>query len=220
MKTDFKKTLDSYRARHGEFRVVEVPPLQYLMVDGHGDPNTSQEYADALAALYPVAYKLKFASKQALGHDYVVPPLEALWWAADMDAFTSARDKSQWDWTAMIMTPDRITADLVTEAVATVAKKDPPVGLDKLRLETLDEGRCVQTLHLGPYDDEADVLAEMHERFIPSAGLRRRGCGRSCASRSCPLGTAAVALRQDDKSVVTRAAAPVASSHHVDRRLT
>ena len=91
-KVDLKRTLDSYRARQGEFRVLEVPPLPYLMVDGHGDPNTSQEYADALAALYPMAYKLKFASKSA-GRDYVVPPLEALWWAEDMDAFTRARDK-------------------------------------------------------------------------------------------------------------------------------
>ena len=77
MKTDFKKTLDCYRARSGEFRIVEAPPLQYLMVDGHGDPNTSGEYATAIQALYPVAYRLKFASKK-LGQDYVVPPLEAL----------------------------------------------------------------------------------------------------------------------------------------------
>ncbi len=110
MKTDFKKTLDSYRARHGEFRIVDVPPMRYLMVDGHGDPNTSEEYAEAMSALYPVAYALKFASKKELGQDYVVPPLEALWWARDMDVFTSARDKSRWDWTAMIMVPDWITA--------------------------------------------------------------------------------------------------------------
>jgi hypothetical protein len=94
VKRDFKKTLDCYRATC-EFRVVAVPPLQYLMVDGHGDPNTADDYADALAALYPVAHRLKFASKQDLGRDYVVPPLEALWWAPDMDVFTSARDKSQ-----------------------------------------------------------------------------------------------------------------------------
>ena len=78
-KIDFKKQLDSYKAGRHAFRIIEVPPLQYLMVDGHGDPNTSQEFADATAALYPVAYKLKFASKQDLGKDYVVMPLEGLW---------------------------------------------------------------------------------------------------------------------------------------------
>lgn len=102
-KIDFKKTLDTYRAQQGKFRLVEVPVLQYLMIDGHGDPNTSPMYAQALEALYPVAYKMKFASKRDLSRDYVVPPLEGLWWADDMDAFTSARDKSRWDWTMMLM---------------------------------------------------------------------------------------------------------------------
>ena len=126
VKVDFKKSHDAYRARRGEFRLVDVPPMQYLMVDGRGDPNTSQQYADALAALYPVAYTLKFASKRELDRDYVVPPLEALWWAADMAAFTTARDKSQWSWTAMIMAPDWVPAGMVDDAVAAVAAKDRP----------------------------------------------------------------------------------------------
>ena len=172
---DLKKELDSYRARVGEFRVVDVPPLRYLMVDGHGDPNTSSVYADALAALYPLAYALKFASKRRLDRDYVVPPLEALWWAPDMTVFTSARDKSQWDWTVMILTPAWIDDAMVEEAVAAVAGKAPPAGLAQVRWETLHEGRCVQTLHVGPYDDEGPVLATMHEEVIPSAGLRLSG---------------------------------------------
>ena len=80
-KVDFKKTLAAYQARSGRFDVVDVPDLQYLMIDGHGDPNSSPAFADAVEALYPVGYKLKFASKQGLGRDYVVPPLEGLWWA-------------------------------------------------------------------------------------------------------------------------------------------
>ncbi|GGR42102.1 hypothetical protein J2S40_001603 [Nocardioides luteus] len=174
VKTDLKKTLDGFRARQGEFRVLELAPLPYLMIDGHGDPNTAQAYADALAALYPVAYKLKFASKKD-GRDYVVPPLEALWWAEDMAAFTSARDKSQWDWTVMIMTPEWITRQMFEEAVVTVGAKDRPASLEKMRWETLAEGTCVQTLHVGPYDAEGPVLAEMHERFIPGQGLRMTG---------------------------------------------
>ena len=176
MKVDLKKSLDSYRARHGEFRFLDVPPLSYLMVDGHGDPNTSAAYADALAALYPVAYALKFASSQELTRDYVVPPLEALWWAEDMTAFTSARDASAWSWTAMVLVPEWIPAALVTEVIETVrAKKAPPVALDLVRLEKLEEGRCVQTLHVGSYTDEAPVLAELHDVVIPAAGLRMTG---------------------------------------------
>lgn len=174
-KTDFKKTLDSYTARVGEFRIVDIPPMQYLSVDGHGDPNTSQQYADALAALYPVAYSLKFASKKQLDRDYVVMPLEALWWADEMDAFTASRDKSQWDWTAMIMVPDWITRDLFDKALAKVASGEHSPSLDKIRLENLAEGTCVQTLHVGSYDDEAPVLAKLHDEFIPAAGLRMTG---------------------------------------------
>lgn len=185
VKVDFKKTLDSYRAPHGEFRIVDVPPLQYVMIDGHGDPNTSRAYADAIAALYPVAYTLKFASRQQLGRDYTVMPLEALWSASDMAAFTSRRDKSQWEWTAMIMAPDWITHDMLDAAIAKVDAKSRtkagtkaegrPGSLDLVRLETLEEGRCVQTLHVGPYDDEGPVLARLHDEFIPSAGLRMTG---------------------------------------------
>jgi hypothetical protein len=175
VKADFKKTLDAYQARHHEFRIVDVPPLQYLMVDGHGDPNTAKEYADAISALYPVAYKLKFASRQDLGLDYVVMPLEAVWWATDMDVFTSARDKSRWDWTTMIMVPDWITSDMFEDAVAMAAAKSRAASLDRIRLQTLREGRCVQTLHIGPYDDEAEALAKMHDDVIPNAGLRMTG---------------------------------------------
>lgn len=174
-KIDFKKTLDVYRAQHGRFRIVEVPDLQYLMVDGAGDPNTSAAFSDAVATLFPVAYALKFASKRELGRDYVVPPLEGLWWADDMDAFTRARDKSRWRWTLMILVPDWIDHDLFASAVGLVAAKDRSPRLDDLRLEPLSEGRCVQTLHLGPFDEEAEVLARLHHEFIPQHGLRMRG---------------------------------------------
>ena len=174
-KTDFKKALDAYQAPRGRFRIVDVPDMQYLMVDGHGDPNTSPAFTGAVEVLYPVAYKLKFASKQDLDRDYVVPPLEGLWWAKDMDTFTVARDKSQWDWTLMIMTPDWIDQARFTAAVEQAGTKGRPVRLDDIRLETLSEGRCVQTLHVGSFDDEVDVLAQMHHEFIPGNGLRMDG---------------------------------------------
>lgn len=174
-KVDFKKSLDSYRAKAGKFEVFEMPTMQYLMIDGHGDPNTAPEYAQALQALYPVAYKLKFASKKQHGRDYVVPPLEGLWWAQNMDAFTVARDKSQWDWTMMIMVPDWIDQDFYDSVLAQIAAKDQPARLADVRLETLDEGLSVQTLHIGSYDDEAGVLARMHGEFIPQENLRLAG---------------------------------------------
>ncbi|MUL41086.1 hypothetical protein FZ103_07805 [Streptomonospora sp. PA3] len=174
-KTDFKRSLDAYQAKAGRFRVVDVPDLQYLMIDGHGDPNTSPLFAESVRALYPVAYKLKFASKQDLGRDHVVMPLEGLWWAEDMDAYTAARDKSKWDWTLMIMVPDWIGPPMFTAAVEAAGAKNRPARLEDVRLETLSEGRCVQTLHIGPFDGEAEVLARMHRGFIPENGLRMTG---------------------------------------------
>ncbi len=174
-KADFKKSLDAYQAKWGQFRIVEVPDMQYLMIDGHGDPNTSPAFTEALEALYPVAYKLKFASKRDLGRDYVVPPLEGLWWAEDMDVFTAARDKSQWDWTLMIMAPDWIDQSMVDAAVEQAGAKARSARLGDIRLEPRSEGRCVQTLHVGSFDDEADLLARMHHEFIPDNGLRMVG---------------------------------------------
>lgn len=168
MSVDLKK-LDSYRAKAGEFRVLEVPPLAYLAIDGHGDPNTDV-YREAIETIFPVAYKLKFASKAA-GRDYVVPPLEALWTAEDHELFTTRRDKSQWDWTMLNLVPEWTTAADVDAALA--AAKGPT--LDRVRLETIVEGLCVQTLHVGSYDDEGPVLARLHDEFIPAEGLVMTG---------------------------------------------
>lgn len=180
MALDPKKTLDAYRAKRGEFRILDVPPMRYLMVDGAGDPNTAQAYQDAVTALFPVAYTLKFASREQLGIDTVVMPLEGLWHAPDMESFTSRRDKSAWLWTLMIMVPDHVTPTMFASAVDAVEakqtkKKPASPALRSVRLETLDEGLCVQTLHIGSYDDEAPVLDELHHRFIPENGLSMTG---------------------------------------------
>ncbi|HEX2246838.1 MAG TPA: GyrI-like domain-containing protein [Arthrobacter sp.] len=175
VKIDFKKQIDSYTAPRGRFSIVTVPVMQFLMIDGRGDPNTSQAYDDALKTIYPVAYKLKFFSKTQLGRDYSVMPLEGLWWAEDMDSFKSARDKSQWEWTLMIMVPDWITHEHFETARETVASKGNAPSLDAVRLEQFDEGLSVQILHVGSYDDEAPVLDEMHNRFIVEGGFQMTG---------------------------------------------
>lgn len=173
-KLDLRRTLEGYRARAGEFRLLEIPARRYLMIDGRGDPNTPA-FAEAIETLYPVAYSLKFASRSAAGRDYVVPPLEGLWWAEDMDTFTVARDKSRWCWTLLNLVPDWLTADDVDAAVERVATRRRPARLADLRTDVLIEGRCVQTLHVGPFDDEAAILDRMHHEFIPGHGLRMTG---------------------------------------------
>ena len=175
MKVDLKRELGTYAARAGRFDIVMVAPAQFLMIDGHGDPNTAPAYAASLATMYPVAYGLKFLSKIDLGRDYTVMPLEALWWADDFESFTTTRDKSRWDWTLLNLIPPWLTPEHFDSVRERVARKGTAPLLDKLRLESFDEGRCVQTLHLGPYDAEGPVLDRLHHGFVPENGLRLRG---------------------------------------------
>lgn len=174
-KVDLKKTIGAYRAKKGTFDLIDVPAMRYLMIDGHGDPNSAPEFTSAVQALYPLAYGLKFAGKRDLERDHVVMPLEGLWWADDHASFTSRRDKSAWDWTLMIMQPDWITEDMFADAVTRATAKNPIGRFAEVRLARLDEGLCVQTLHIGAFDDEAAVLDDLHERFIPANGLRMTG---------------------------------------------
>ncbi|MCJ7825536.1 MAG: GyrI-like domain-containing protein [Anaerolineales bacterium] len=170
-KIDFKKEWKHlYNPPKTKLTILDVPKMQFLMVNGHGDPNTAPEYQDAIGALYGVAYKMKFSSKKTLEKDYIVPPLEGLWWADDMAAFSTERDKSQWDWTMMIMTPEWITVEMFADAIEQVREAKNPVALDKVRLEHYHEGLSVQIMHVGSFDDEGPVLAEMHSEFIPDNG--------------------------------------------------
>lgn len=174
-KVDFKKELKELYSPPKKFVIVDVPEMQFLMVDGHGDPNVAQEYQDALEALYAVAYKIKFMSKVQLGKDYVVPPLEGLWWAEDMETFTSNRDKSQWDWTMMIMTPEWIDGEMFTSALEAVRKGKNPSALEKVRIESYQEGLSVQIMHTGSYDEEGPTLMKLHQGFLPGNGYKENG---------------------------------------------
>jgi hypothetical protein len=176
MNRDWKSELKQlYSPSAKAFALVDMPPLPFLMVDGQGDPNTSAEYSDALAALYPLAYTLKFMSKRELNRDYPVPPLEGLWWAADRDVFTVRENRDAWQWTMMIMTPDWITQEQFEEAAAEVKRKKNPAALDKVRLETFHEGLSVQILHIGPYSAEGPTIARLHGEFLPQNGLTENG---------------------------------------------
>lgn len=170
-KVDFKKQLKPLYGptKSKGFHVVDVPTMRFLMIDGHGDPNVERSYREAVETLYGVAYALKFASKAQLNRDYTVPPLEGLWWAKNMRSFV-AREKDKWDWTMMIMVPDWIGPAMIASTIEAVRKKKQPPALDLLRVEALEEGRAVQVLHIGSYDEEGPVLARMHDHYLPENG--------------------------------------------------
>jgi len=174
-KYDIKKVHKAlYSPPAKEFTVVDVPSFQYIAVDGRGDPNTSSAYANAIEALYGVAYTLKFASKKNVGRDLVVGPLEGLWRADDPTVFT-ARTKESWEWTMMISQPGWITEDMVRDAVDSVTKKKENPALEDIRLRILSEGTCVQILHIGSYDEETPTLDRLHNQFFPDHGFTFNG---------------------------------------------
>ena len=174
-KIDFKKSLSElYNPKNKDWEQVEVPDMQFLMIDGQGNPNTAKEYSQAVEALYSVSYPVKFMSKKTLGKDYAIPPLEGLWYADDPSVFARF-EKDKYHWTMMIMQPAWITKAMIDAAIETAkTKKDLP-ALSKLRLETYREGRSLQLLHIGSYDDEAPKLAYLHDEYMPGHQLKFNG---------------------------------------------
>ena len=172
-KIDFKAELKHlYQPGTRDFVFVDVPAMDFVMDDGQGDPNTAPSYRAAVEWLYGVSYAMKFASKD-LGQDYFVPPLEGLWWADDPKDFV-AKNKSNWRWTMMVMVPDFITRAMYEAALEKSAEKltDAPASL---RFETYAEGRALQIMHLGSYDDEGPALEHLHEVEMPGRKLVHNG---------------------------------------------
>ncbi|WP_026923629.1 GyrI-like domain-containing protein [Glycomyces arizonensis] len=171
---DLKRELKAlYAPRNTGWELVDVPEQRFIAVDGRGDPNTSEAYARAVEALYAVAYTLKFAAKRD-GADFVVAPLEGLWWSDSPEDFVT-RDKGSWQWTMMICQPAHVSAEAIEDAkTAALAKRGLP-AVERVRHRALHEGRCAQVLHVGSYDDEGPILAELHERYMPDNGFRFNG---------------------------------------------
>ena len=179
-KIDFKKAdRRFYTAKTDQWVLVDVPEWQFLQVDGQGDPNSAPDYSNAVLALYRLSYGLKFRSKSVHGRDYVVGPLEGLWWADDMDAFRSG-DRAAWKWRMMIRQPDWIDGSDLDAVRAAMSAKP---GEDAVRREkaqsvslvSFREGMVLQRLYFGPYADEAPVLIDLHDRFLPENGFSPTG---------------------------------------------
>jgi hypothetical protein len=159
-----------YSAPTDRFVEVEVPAMTYLQVDGAGSPE-SGAYARAVEALYALSYPVKFASKEA-GRDYVVCPLEGLWWSERMGSFTD-RAKDEWSWTMMIRQPDWITEDMVAAVRDKAIAKAPAAA--EVRLAGYAEGLSVQIMHLGSFESETPTVARLHGEYLPANGLVETG---------------------------------------------
>jgi hypothetical protein len=173
-KIDLKKEYRKLYSAQAKFPVrVKVPKLNFLMVDGSGDPNTSLAFKEAIEALYSFSYTIKFALKKGKPQvDYGVPPLEGLWWTDDMADF-SIENKGLWKWTMMIMQPKYVTRGLVNRIIKEVRQKKELPALGSIRFESFAEGRSAQILHIGPFSTEGPTIQKLHS-FIAESGSTLR----------------------------------------------
>ena len=155
--------------------LIQVPKMNFLIIDGKGSPNNNPDYTDALGALYGVAYTLKFAVKKGpLQTDYKVMPLEGLWWTENMSEFT-LEDRGNWLWRMMIMVPDLITPELAAQSIDDVRKKKNPPRLDEVRFDSFDEGLAAQIFHSGPYGEAERPSVEKLHGYLKENGYALRG---------------------------------------------
>ncbi|MGD2155311.1 MAG: GyrI-like domain-containing protein [Anaerolineales bacterium] len=172
-KFNFKKEMKPlYNPPKGKFTMVEVPEMNFLMGDGAGDPNDNPQFQAITEALYGLAYTIKFKCK-AMEKDFVVPPLQGLWWMENMEEFSQER-KDEWLWTLMIAMPPWVTPEMVEESRQEVAQKKDLPALPQLRFEGYQEGLSVQIMYLGAYADEGPTIAAMHD-FIAQEGYVTNG---------------------------------------------
>lgn len=168
-KKDYKKELkELYNPSAKEVSELTVPKMNFLMIDGKGDPNTSKEFEAAIQALYPVAYTIKFAVKKSTGFDFGVMPLEGLWWSDDMEDFTTGK-KDNWYWILMIMQPGPVTKEIYESAKQKVKSEKKLALVDKIRFESYEEGRSAQIMHIGPFSAEGPNIKKIHD-YIKDLG--------------------------------------------------
>lgn len=171
-KTDLKSELKAlYKPSAKNVVEIDVPAFNFLMADGEGNPNTSKEYKDAVEALFSAAYAIKFSLKKEKALDYVVMPLEGLWWADDMASF-NRDEKDNWKWTMMIMQPPEVSEQMVQSAITNLQVKKGLPGLDKIRFAELKEGRSAQIMHIGPFSTEGPTIQRVQDFITSHSALR------------------------------------------------
>jgi len=174
-KLDYKKEYKELYVPKTKPMIVDVPKMTFIMIDGKGNPNKIDgEYQKAVEALYGLSYTIKMSKKsgkEPKGYfEYVVPPLEGLWWIED-ETFDELNimDKEKFNWTSMIRQPEFVDNEVFNWAKEELKRKKPDVDLSNTRLEIFEEGKCAQVMHIGPYDNEPETI-KILEKYIIDSG--------------------------------------------------
>ena len=163
-KVDYKKDYKDLYLPKQQPMLVDVPAITFIAIEGKGSPQ-DKEYQDAIQALYALSFTIKMSKmsgSQPEGYfEYVVPPLEGLWWCND-EVF-DINKKQSWVWKSMIRQPEFVTQEVFSWAIAECKRKKPEVDTSKAKLVAFNEGLCVQVMHVGPYSEEPASLAKIDE---------------------------------------------------------
>ncbi|MCL2474657.1 MAG: GyrI-like domain-containing protein [Chloroflexi bacterium] len=175
MAIDFKKTQKELYQPSAKPSIIKIPEMVFIMIDGRGDPNISEEYQTSLEVLYGLSYAVKMSKisgNQPKGYyDFVVPPLEGLW-STDTGIFEpSVTEKSMFRWTSMIRMPEFVTPEVFEATKTNLIKKKPDLDLSFVHLEVFNEGLCAQVMHVGSYDNEPETIFAL-KTFIAASGYR------------------------------------------------
>ena len=173
LKFDVKKEFPSlYAPKNQEFALINIPSMRYLSISGEGAPESSG-FSEAIEALYSTAYPVKFISKASTGKDYVVPPLEGLWWADDPVAFASNR-REAWKWTLLSFLPEWVSEEHVQAAISKALSKGKQLA-HQIRIVELSEGSSYQALYIGSFAGEGPILGRLHHTLMPQNNLTFNG---------------------------------------------
>ena len=170
-KIDLKKELKVfYNPTAKDVTLIDIPKMNFIMIDGQGAPESAQ-FMQATLALYPIAYTIKFDKKKAGGPDFTVMALEGLWWAEDMQVFMpETSDRNKWQWTVMMLLPDFVTQKDFENAVLAAKKKKDNPALNHVRFESFTEGKSAQIMHVGPYSAEGPNIQKIHNKIMEIGG--------------------------------------------------
>ncbi len=173
-RVDFKKEYKELYMPPKTPMIIDVPSMKYVMVDGKGNPNDNPTYQNAMEILYGLSFTIKMSKMSDMkikGYfDYVIPPLEGLWWVNDhQDGTINVDNKDNFCWTSMIRQPDFVTEEVYTWALDVLKRKKPHLDYSNVRFATYEEGKCVQIMHIGSYDTETSSIRQMQE-YIEKQG--------------------------------------------------
>lgn len=169
----YARMKEMYQPTNKHFSAIEMPEMTYMAIDGEGDPDC-EAFSHAVKWLYSLVFFMRPVVKKKIGKNFVEPPLECMFWADDIEDFVSG-NKAKWRWRAMIVIiPELSPNDLFLECIDKTSEK-LGAAPESLRIEQIDEGKCVQIMHIGEYSNIQKLCGKLYNEYLPENNLKPTG---------------------------------------------